>query len=668
MGNFNYIDFVTTQKHKLNDEFITNLVLEHLVKDYLNNNNIVLEGQLDEGIIDFVKKVKNQIKDSKKLKDLANFVKVLKDTRKPKAVMEFITLLKKIGVDIRNRKQVLASLHILGGGENNLNEEKVPKETINSIQQKFESNPSIFGKLQKIVNQKAFKPIFGLVFTAVLSFSSLYFEVAQAMEDSGDEITNTQDIKSQVDGDKNAYRIAYNAMEKFVDGDQTDQDGGEDIDQGELATDTAEIEDAKSQGLDLNLTGDETVNFTKYDNGSSQLDDEGKQKIASENSTIIDYLQNGQDYSETIIGVSSNTGENANVDAQGGDLSLNRANNTADYILDNLESQLNEEGIEYERTGNTIKVEGGGTYTLEVGPANDPGTLNSIDKTNDTATQAAWRVGAVDGVIAKKTKIRTNASSASQTIVSARGIKEGDKIYCDKIPKGESVIVRTVNTSTGVVGLSQSLNLTAGDKVEFKRFRRYAINLVEDMCGDIDPEFRKIEFDPYGWKDKIWPTTWFSLYQNLETDISIVNSWKDTNIGTITKLNNVNTGLSKGAPLTIKTYGVVGQNYHEVKISLLIDLFDAAHTFTGARKPSNFAPWAPKRLDSNNNLIAGVSKNFWTNTNPKENGGTRFQIKNWSHDGLGENTITINYTMCISRFGTEPVTLEVKIDDILSHA
>ena len=141
MGNFNYIDFVTTQKHELSDEFITNLVLEHLVKDYLNNNNIVLEGQLDEGIIDFVKKVKNQIKDSKKLKDLANFVKVLKDTRKPKAVMEFITLLKKIGVDIRNRKQELASLHILGGGENNLNEEKVPKETINSIQQKFESNP-----------------------------------------------------------------------------------------------------------------------------------------------------------------------------------------------------------------------------------------------------------------------------------------------------------------------------------------------------------------------------------------------------------------------------------------------------------------------------------------------------------------------------------------------
>jgi len=395
VSNFNYINFVTTQKHELDNKFIVNLILEHLVKDYLDNKNIILEGQLDEGIKDFVTKVKSKIKDSKKLKDLANFVKVLKDTRKPKAVMEFITLLKKTGVDLSNRKEVLASLHILGGEGNKLNEEKVPKETINSIQQKFESNPSIFGKLQKIVNQKAFKPIFGLVFTAVLSFSSLQFEVSQAIEPSGDEITNTQDMKSQVAGDENAYRIANNALEKFTDGDQTDQDGGEDIDQGELATDTAEIEDAKSQGLDLNLTGDETVNFTKYDNGSSQLNAEGKQKIASENSTIIDYLQNGQDYSETVVGVSSNTGGNADLDNQGGSVSQNRADNTANEILDNLESQLNEEGTQYERTGNTIKVEGGGTYTLEVGTTNNPDTLNSIDKTNDTATQSGVRVGTV---------------------------------------------------------------------------------------------------------------------------------------------------------------------------------------------------------------------------------------------------------------------------------
>ena len=395
MGNFNYIDFVTTQKHELDNKFIVNLILEHLVKDYLDNKNIILEGQLDEGIKDFVTKVKSKIKDSKKLKDLANFVKVLKDTRKPKAVMEFITLLKKTGVDLSNRKEVLASLHILGGEGNKLNEEEVSKETINNVQQKFKSSPSIMGRLQKIVNQKAFKPIFGLVFTAIISFSSLYFEVSQALDPSGDNIENVQDMQDAVEGGENDYRVTNSALEKFTDGDQTDQDGGEDIDQGDLATDTPEIEDAKDQGLDLNLTGDETVNFTKYDNGSSQLDDGDKQKIASENSTIIDYLQNGQDFSETIVGVSSNTGGNADLDNQGGSVSQNRANNTAAEILNNLESQLSEKGIEFEKSGNTIKIEGGGTYTLEVGTTNNPDNLNSIDKTNDTATQSAIRVGNV---------------------------------------------------------------------------------------------------------------------------------------------------------------------------------------------------------------------------------------------------------------------------------
>ena len=77
MGNFNYIDFVTTQKHELSDKFIVNLILEHLTKDYLNNN-IILEGQLDEGIKDFAQKIKNKIKGSK-LADFGKLVKSLKD-------------------------------------------------------------------------------------------------------------------------------------------------------------------------------------------------------------------------------------------------------------------------------------------------------------------------------------------------------------------------------------------------------------------------------------------------------------------------------------------------------------------------------------------------------------------------------------------------------------
>jgi hypothetical protein len=414
VGNFNYIDFVTTQKHELSDEFITNLVLEHLVKDYLNNNNIVLEGQLDEGIIDLAQKLKNKLKGSK-LADFGKLVKVLKDTRKPKKVMAFITSLKNAGINIGDKKELATAIHYIENPpkDGKINEDlKVSKEYYDAVAKKL--GPSIDDQ-RKFFTQNSLGSIIRNIFLAAVISFNLSNQGADTLNTLGLDVKGVNptamitDFEAGFDGDAADYekvkKQTYGPERSFDVDDSDDQGGGADIDQGDLATDTAEIEDAKSQGLELNPTGNETANATKFDNASSQLDDEGKQKIASENSTIIDYLQQGLDYVEVVFGVSSNTGENANVDDRGGPLGENRANNTADYILDNLESQLNEEGIEYERTGNTIKVEGGGTYTLEVGPTNDPGTLNSINKTNDTATQAAWRVGAVDGVIAKLLQI-----------------------------------------------------------------------------------------------------------------------------------------------------------------------------------------------------------------------------------------------------------------------
>ena len=162
---------------------------------------------------------------------------------------------------------------------------------------------------------------------------------------------------------------------------------------GDLVTDNNEVSDAKSQGLDINPSGDETVNFTTFDHASSELDQGDKDKIGSENSTIIKFLQNGQDYGETVLGASSNTGPNANVDKAGGDLNSNRLNNTADFILDDLESQLKDQNIDYTRTGDTIQLADGGSYTLERVGVNDPGELDKISRTNDTATQSAIRVG-----------------------------------------------------------------------------------------------------------------------------------------------------------------------------------------------------------------------------------------------------------------------------------
>ena len=141
-----------------------------------------------------------------------------------------------------------------------------------------------------------------------------------------------------------------------------------DVDDTDLATDDPEVSDAKSQGLDIEVSGDETVNFTNFDLGSSQLDQGDKDKLSTENSNIIKFLQNGQDYGETILGVASNTGPNSNIDDQGGDLNTNRLTNT-------------------------IELEDGASYTLERAGGNNPNNLNKIDRTDDTATQSAIRIG-----------------------------------------------------------------------------------------------------------------------------------------------------------------------------------------------------------------------------------------------------------------------------------
>ena len=399
MDNFNYIDFVTTQKHELSDKFIVNLILEHLTKDYLNNN-IILEGQLDEGIKDFAQKIKNKIKGSK-LADFGKLVKSLKDSRKPKKVMSFLTSLKNAKINLSNRKELLAAISIIAG-TTDLNEETVPKEVYDVTAKKLE--PSL-NSLRKFFKDNALGRILKVLFVAAPIYFSLSNELGDTMQalgadvDGSNPIAMVTDFEAGFDGDAADYEDVvqtYGPERSFTGDDSGDQGGGADIDPGELETDTAEIEDAKSQGLELKLSGDETVNFTKFDNGSSVLDEGDKQKLTAENSTILDYMKNGQDYSEVVVGSVSNTGANANVDDGGGDLGENRKDAVIDYILNDLESQLNEEGIEYERNGNTItNLENGATYTLKEGSTLDHTTFDLVDNDDNYATQSGIRVGTV---------------------------------------------------------------------------------------------------------------------------------------------------------------------------------------------------------------------------------------------------------------------------------
>ena len=76
-----------------------------------------------------------------------------------------------------------------------------------------------------------------------------------------------------------------------------------------------------------------------------------------ENNKIVDYLLNGQDYSETIVGQSSNTGPNSNFDNSTNEsdkLDINRANSLADYVFDDIQKGLDDANAEYTVSGKPI--------------------------------------------------------------------------------------------------------------------------------------------------------------------------------------------------------------------------------------------------------------------------------------------------------------------------
>ena len=326
MGNFNYIDFVTTQKHKLNDEFITNLVLEHLVKDYLNNNNIILEGQLDEGIKDFVQKIKTKIKGSK-LTKFGELLKLLKQSRKPQAVISFLTVLRNLKLNLLDPEVVLAAFSIIAG-TTNLNEvtKSIPKEKYDDTAKKLE--PSL-AALKKYFEEKAFGAILKIFLLAAPIFAMNADDIGKTLDAMGGNYKGQTVNPNQVnpEGFQSPNTIALDDAIDMIDDSSPDGgEGGASGTSGVIGVDLENINAAEEQGLDINEKEGQDVSFYKYANGESVTTSQHNQQFSAENSSIIDLMEEGDSYSSVVKGFSSNTGDaEADEDNKGGSVSENRA-------------------------------------------------------------------------------------------------------------------------------------------------------------------------------------------------------------------------------------------------------------------------------------------------------------------------------------------------------
>lgn len=331
-------------------------------------------------------------------------------------------------------------------------------------------------------------------------------------------------------------------------------------------------------------------------------------------------------------------------------------------------------GAKYGFTVNERILDENGVYT---GKHNDVTIISRIHKHNNIGVMDSnynTKMRYIYGIIGKngvstfnqsfpsnvvsKTKISTGATSATQTFNSVNGIKVGDKIYSSVIPKTSSVTVNSINTSNNTCVLSESVNLATGAQVDFKRKRSYGIDLVEKAFDRLDENF--IDISLIGGSNipmedgGRWPENWFTFYQTLETDILIRHSMTGggSAFATITSNNGVATSLNRGDSLDVKTSSKPGRYHKEIKFSMLI-------TLSSGHVGSVSVPAVSS---------SSKRKSLWTNSNVKQNGGSMFKVKDFSHTTLGLTTVTVSYKVCIFKFGVTPLVFELSLNDIITLA
>jgi len=383
---------------------------------------------LNEGISDFLKGLKDKIKNTK---TFTSFIALASDFKDSSKAVTFALRLNALGILPKNEAELQILKDKLEGNKTKVNEQD---EEYNN---KLDSTLPQGDKDTEEIKSFWRDDFAGKTLSKLLIFFTLFqmnvAPIVSTIQDLAPNTLKTVQVKAGVN-DINLGGVATALADKGFDNDQikdiisgmgdiklkdvynfggdvkifVDKDGNVEVegtpndikDPGELSSETNNINKAADQGLKLNISGEQTANFNLFDYGSSELTGDAITETEIENDKIVEFLLNGQDYAETIIGQSSNTGPNSNDDNSTGEkdkLNINRANKLANSIFNDIQEELKDKGADYTVSGTTINVtETGATYTQQVEVGQNTESLTQIDKTDDTPTQSAIRVGEVE--------------------------------------------------------------------------------------------------------------------------------------------------------------------------------------------------------------------------------------------------------------------------------
>ena len=418
MGQFDIHKWRQKQLLESYNNRLSNQILDHLFEGLISQNTLLNESK-------FLKGLKDKIKNTKAFASLVGLASDFKNSSK---AITFALRLNALGILPKNEAELQALKDKLEGKKTKVNEqnEAYSNKLDSELPQGDKDTEELKNFWFDTFAGKAIKTVFVFFMLIQINAASIV-DTVKALSPDSLQTVQTQAGVSDINlaGVSNKLAAAgfddaqikdiiagigdiklgdiYNFggdVKIFVDADgNVEVEVPDDIeDPGELSSETDNINQAADQGLRVNIQGDQTANFSLFDYGSSELTSEGKTEADAENNKIVDYLLNGQDYSETIVGQSSNTGPNSNFDNSTNEsdkLDINRANSLADYIFNDIQGELDNK-VEYTVSGKTITLADGTTYTQNVEAGQNPESLTQIEKTDTTATQSAIRVGEVE--------------------------------------------------------------------------------------------------------------------------------------------------------------------------------------------------------------------------------------------------------------------------------
>ena len=418
MGQFDIHKWRQKQLLESYNNRLSNQILDQLFEGLVPQNTLLNESK-------FLKGLKDKIKNTKAFASLVGLASDFKNSSK---AITFALRLNALGILPKNEAELQALKDKLEGKKTKVNEqnEAYSNKLDSELPQGDKDTEELKNFWFDTFAGKAIKTVFVFFMLFQMNAASIV-DTVKALSPDSLQTVQTQAGVSDINlaGVSNKLAAAgfddaqikdiiagigdiklgdiYNFggdVKIFVDADgNVEVEVPDDIeDPGELSSETDNINQAADQGLRVNIQGDQTANFSLFDYGSSELTSEGKTEADAENNKIVDYLLNGQDYSETIVGQSSNTGPNSNFDNSTNEsdkLDINRANSLADYIFNDIQGELDNK-VEYTVSGKTITLADGTTYTQNVEAGQNPESLTQIEKTDTTATQSAIRVGEVE--------------------------------------------------------------------------------------------------------------------------------------------------------------------------------------------------------------------------------------------------------------------------------